>query len=146
MPLKDVKQDVVDVLEAAGVGSTSSSPPTLYRGPYPAGAPDAMVAVVELSDTGDDVEHLGGAGRLTLVHEPTIQVRGPRNQYSPAEEKAVAAWEALREVTPSGYTWWRPTGKPVPLGQDDMGRWQFSFTLRVEYRATVAPGSVTPDS
>lgn len=144
MPLKDVQQDVVDVLEAAGVGSTSANPPTLYRGPHPP-EPDAMVAVVELSDTGEDEEHLGGRGRMTLVHELTVQVRGPRNLYLPAEEKAVEAWEALREVTPAGYTWWRPTGKPVNMGQDDIGRWQFSFTLRVEYRATVGPGTVTPD-
>jgi len=143
--LKDVKHDVVDVLEAADVGSTSSTPPTLYRGPFPATAPDAMVAVVELSDPGEDEEHLGGAGRMTLVHELTIQVRGPKHQFLPAEEKAVAAWEVLREVTPAGYTWWRPTGKPVNLGQDASGRWQFSFTLRVEYRATTGPGTVTPD-
>jgi hypothetical protein len=143
MPLKDVKQDAVDVLEEADVGSTSSTPPTLYRGPFPAGAPDAMVAVAELSDPGEDVEYLG-RGRETLVHELTVQVRGPRSQLLPAEEKAVAAWEANKATTPAGYTSWRPTGKPVNLGQDELGRWQFSFTLRVEYGAATSPGSVTP--
>ena len=146
MPLKDVKQDVVEALEAAGVGSTSANPPTLYRGPFPSSAPDAMAAVVELSDPGEDEEHLGGGGRLTLVHELTVQVRGPRHQFLPAEEKAVAAWEALRKAAPAGYTQWRPTGKPVALRQDDMGRWLFSLTLRVEYRARVAAGGVTPDA
>lgn len=145
MSLKDVKQDVVDVLEAAGVGSTTSTPPTLYRGPFPASAPDAMVAVVELSDPGEDVEYLG-RGRELLVHELTVQVRGPRHDFAAAEEKAVAAWQANKATTPAGYRSWRPKGKPVALEQDDVGRWQFSFTLRVEYGATTAPGSVTPDS
>jgi hypothetical protein len=143
--LKDAKGDLVSILEAASVGSTSSSPPTLYRGPMPVAAPDACVAVVELSDPGEDEEHLGGKGRMTLVHEVTVQVRGPRNVFIPAEEKAVAAWEALRESTPEGYSWVRPTGKPVHLGPDDMGRAQFSFAVRVEYRATTSPGMVTPD-
>ncbi|HYI01361.1 hypothetical protein [Hyalangium sp.] len=146
MPLKDVKQALVDVLEAAEVGSTESTPPTLYRGPMPAGAPDACVSVVELSDPGEDEELLGGAGRMRLVHELTVQVRGPRNVFLAAEAKAVAAWDACWENTPEGYVWVRPTGKPVHLGPDDMGRALFSFTVRVEYRATTEPGSVTPDS
>jgi hypothetical protein len=146
MPLKDVELDVATVLQAASIGSMSASPPTLYAGPFPNTAPDAMVAVAELSDPGEDLEQLGGGGRLALVHELTVQVRGPRSLFAPAKAKAVAAWEALREVTPADYVWWRPTGKPVNLGQDDMGRWRFSFTLRVEYRATATAGTVTPDS
>jgi hypothetical protein len=145
MPLKDVKQDVVDVLEAASVGSTSTNPPTLYRGPYPASAPDAMVAVVELGDSGEDVEYLG-RNRHVLVHEITVQVRGPRNNFAAAEEKATAAWEANVATTPAGYVRWRPESKPVHLGPDEMGRHRFTFTLRVEYGATASPGSLTPDA
>jgi hypothetical protein len=144
MPLKDVKQDAVDLLEEAGVGSTSNTPPTLYRGPFPPSAPDAMVAVTELSDPGEDVEYLG-RGRQVLEHELTVQVRGPRNNFAAAETTAIAAWEANTATTPAGYTSWRPKGKPVHLGPDEMGRHRFSFALQVKYGVASSPGSVTPD-
>jgi hypothetical protein len=146
MALRDCAADLVAVLEAAGVGSTSATPPTLYSAPFPASGPEVLVSVVDFGGGEDAESHLGGSGRVSLTPEVTVRVRGPRHQYLEARDKAAAAWAACWYHAVGGYVRAVPSGNgPTYLGPDASGRHQFSFTVRMEYRATTAAGSVTPD-
>lgn len=147
MGLRDAEADLVAVLEAAGAGSTSSTPPTLFSSPFPADSRDTSCSVVDFG-AGEDVEpHLGGASRATVVPEVTVRVRGERSQFKQARELAQAAWEACWYPEVAGYVRVVPQGSgPTYLGPDPNGRHQFSFTVTMEYRATAPSQSVTPDS
>src|SRR5689334_20360687 len=98
MALRDAEQDLVLLLEAAGVGSTMATAPdtapNLIAGPMPVDGPDEMVNVQDLGSGEDALPFLGGGGRVALSPEVTVRVRGPRRQYLAAREKAVAAWVA----------------------------------------------------
>jgi hypothetical protein len=146
MALKDCEMDVAELLEEAGVGSTSTTPPTLYAGPFPSTGPDALVNVQDVG-AGEGAEQLlGGGGRVALAPEVTVRVRGVRHQYAEARTAAFAAWQALWEARPEGYVRMVPLGSgPGYVGPDEVGRHRFSFTVRCEYRATGAAGTVTPD-
>jgi hypothetical protein len=147
MSLRDAAGDLVAVLAAADVGSTSSSPPTLYSAPFPATGPDVLVSVVDFGAGEDAQVHLGGAGRLTLAPEVTVRVRGERHRYAEARDMASAAWVACWYPEVDGYVRAVPSGNgPAYLGPDPTGRHQFSFTVRMEYRATAPAQSVTPDA
>lgn len=147
MSLRDAAEDVAAVLEAASVGSTTATPPTLYTAPFPSAGPDVLVSVVDFG-TGEDVElFLGGAGRAALAPEVTVRVRGERSRYQEARTLATMAWEALWYAEVTGYVRIVPQGAgPTYLGPDPSGRHQFSFTVRCEYRATTSAGTVTPDA
>jgi hypothetical protein len=112
----------------------------------PVDGPDELVNVQDLGSGEDALPFLGGGGRIALAPEVTIRVRGPRRQYLAAREQAVAAWVACWEARPVGYVRVVPEGSgPTYLGPDEEERHRFSFTVRMEYRATTGPGMVTPD-
>ncbi|MFL5344359.1 MAG: hypothetical protein ACJ8AT_06185 [Hyalangium sp.] len=147
MALRDAAADLLAALESAGVGSTSSSPPTLYSAPLPAGGPEALVSVVDFGAAEDAEPRLGGAGRTSLSPEVTVRVRGERHAFAAAQALAQAAWAACWYPAVEGYVRVVPSGSgPSYLGPDPSGRHQFSFTVRMEYRATAAAGGVTPDT
>lgn len=146
MALRDCAADLVAVLEAAGVGSTTSTPPTLYSAPFPAGGPEVLVSVVDFGPGEDAEVFLGGGERAALAPEVTVRVRGERHRYKEARDKAVAAWVASWYPVVAGYVRVVPQGNgPTYLGPDPSGRHQLSFTVRMEYRATAPSQSVTPD-
>lgn len=147
MSLRDAAADLVAVLEAAGVGSTSSTPPTLYSAPFPSEAKDVLVSVVDFGSGEDAEPHLGGAARLSLVPEVTVRVRGQPHRYAEARDKAAEVWIACWYPEVAGYVRVVSAGNgPTYLGPDPSGRHQFSFTVRMEYRATAPAQSVSPDT
>lgn len=147
MALRDVELEVAKLLEAAGLGSMSSNPPTLYAGPFPAGSPDVVLSVVDFGSGENAEPHLGGAGRVSLTAEVTVRVRGEKHRYAEARGKALEAWAACWEGRPASSLHVVPSGSgPTYLGPDPSGRHQFSFTVRVRYRASSSAGSLTPDT
>lgn len=138
--LKDVELDVARLLEAAGLGSLADGLPTLYAGPYPAGAPDAFMAC--RASGGEAPErYLAGTGRALHQETVTVLVRGERgpNGYLEGRTRAHAAWEALFESFPEGYVQVVAEGAgPMWLGEDDEGRPRWSFTTRTAYFSSMS--------
>jgi hypothetical protein len=150
MSLRDEEVDVVAVLEEVGLGSTTSTPPTLYAGPIPGTAPDELFSVQNLGGGENAEQLLGGGGRVAMVPEVTVRHRGAREgtpgAYANARAAAAQAWEALWARYPEGYVRWVPQGTgPTYLGVDPEGRHLHSFTVLCEHRATTSTGVVTPD-
>lgn len=137
MALRDVELDVAQLLEAAGLGSMATSPPTLYAGYFPADKPEQLVAV---RDTGGDdpEEHLGTGG---AIFHPEVQVLVRAGTRTAARELAVASYEALRLKRTDAYALIRPAGSgPLSSGKDANGRHVFTFNVELEYAAASAPG------
>ncbi|WP_224364224.1 minor capsid protein [Hyalangium versicolor] len=142
MPLRDVELDVATLLEAAGLGSMSSNPPTLYAGPFPASAPEILISC--LSSGGETPEdYLAGTSRAYFRPEVTVRVRGPREKYRATLQRALDAWEALYGVQTPEYVLVKAQGAgPAYLGPDENGRHRFSFTVQLAYTALVVPRMV----
>ena len=104
MSLRDVELDVAVLLEAAGLGSLSGPVPTLYPGPFPETAPDAMVACRKSG--GETPEpYLGNTGLHLHRETVTVLVRGTAEpgSYTDSGNQARAAWSALFELYPGEY-------------------------------------------
>jgi hypothetical protein len=122
------------LLAAAGLGSTTSTPPTLYVGQYPEVAPDAMMALRELG--GAEPELYLGARAMLLEVELQVLVRGSRNTAGATLERARQAWAALVAAkVPDGYASMRPGSLPEWAGEDENGRPRYSFRFTYLYRA-----------
>ncbi|MBN9687124.1 MULTISPECIES: minor capsid protein [unclassified Corallococcus] len=128
--LRDVELHVAEVLDAAGLGiSRTSSPPTLYRGPWPGSAPARMVAVREVS--GDGPEDYMGTGRSYL--QPDVQVLARALTYADAQALARRCWSVLHLAAVPGYVSCRCEGAPAYMGPDDKQWHRFSFTVTLAY-------------
>ncbi|HEX5750021.1 MAG TPA: hypothetical protein VFZ09_27575 [Archangium sp.] len=146
MSLRDVELDVALLLEAAGLGSTSANPPTLYPGPYPATAPDAFIACRH-SGAEKPEKYLANTGLAYHRESVTVMVRGTREpgSYVTDGARARAAWSALYDLHPSEYVLVDPEdGGPTYLGDDEEHRPRWSFTVGLEYLSATAPGVVVP--
>lgn len=135
MAPRDVELDVATLLQAAGHGSLSGNPPTLYAGPFPATAPDAMIAC--LASGGEQpAKYLGGDGTAVYRPKVTVLVRGARGagSYANARQRSCNAWQSLYEAQRSTYLQFlMQEPQPNFLGRDENGRPQFSFTVQLEY-------------
>lgn len=146
MSLRDTELDVALLLEAAGLGSTTSNPPSLYAGPIPAGAPDAMIACL---DAGGDQPEKYLANTGLSLHRDSLQVL-VRGSPAPGSDKdtgdrARDAWAALYDLHLDEYIRIDPTeGRPTRQAPDEEGRPRWSFTVELEYLSASAPGVVVP--
>ena len=141
MSLRDVQMDVVLLLEAAGLGSTTSNPPTLFAGQYPASAPDAFMAARYSGGTAP-ARYLANTGQAYYTPTVTVLVRGEPHAHEATRQRAVAAWEALQGARPAGYVQVEPEDAgPNELVEDESSRPRFSFTVRLEYAAQTGPAS-----
>lgn len=130
--LRDVELHVAEVLDAAGLGvSRTSSPPSLYRGPWPLSAPAQVVAVREVP--GDAPEDYMGTGRSFL--QPDVQVLVRALTYPEAQALARRCWSVLHLAAVPGYVSCRAQGLPSYLGADDNQRHRFVFTITLTYVA-----------
>ncbi|MFY0567067.1 hypothetical protein ACN28E_24960 [Archangium lansingense] len=146
MSLRDVEVDVALLLEAAGLGGTTSSPPTIYAGPIPAGAPDAIIACRD-SPEEEPEQYLANTGLVYHRDSVTVLVRGTRapGSYVTDGARARAAWSALFDLHPAEYVRVSPQdGRPTYLGTDNEQRHLWSFTVGLEYLSATAPGVVVP--
>ncbi|MFP2897567.1 minor capsid protein [Corallococcus sp. 4LFB] len=130
--LRDVELAVAEVLAAADLGvSRTSSPPSLYRGPWPASAPAQVVAVREVQ--GDAPEDYVGAGRSYL--QPDVQVLVRALTYADAQALARRCWSVLHLAAVPGYVSCRAQGQPAYLGEDGKQQHRFAFTVTLGYAA-----------
>ncbi|MET0404224.1 MAG: hypothetical protein ABW123_17560 [Cystobacter sp.] len=142
--LKDVELDVARLLEAAGLGSLADGLPTLYAGPYPAGAPDAFISC-RLSSSEKPEKYLANTG--TAMHRCTVTVlvratRGP-DDYIKGTARARAVWGVLYDAPPEGYVHVEPEdGGPTYLGEDEEGRPQWLLTICLLFHSS---GTRLPD-
>lgn len=146
MSLRDVELDVTLLLEAAGLGSTSSNPPTLFAGPFPASAPDALIACRH-SGAEKPEKYLANTGLALHRETVTVLVRGTRKpgSYVTDGARARTAWSALFDLHPDEYELVDPEdGAPRYLGEDEEQRPRWSFTVELEYLSATAPGVVVP--
>lgn len=140
-PLPDIEEVLLARLEEAGLGSRTSSPPTLAAGGFHLDSPDACIAVRERG--GEEPRWYVGGARLRY-HSDTavVLVRSSRaaDSLQAGKARAKAAWEALEDVRHlPGLHQVSALGKPAFLGQDDELRFQWSFEVRVTYPRTAAP-------
>ncbi|MCY1080296.1 hypothetical protein [Archangium lansingense] len=146
MSLRDCELDVATLLQAAGVGSLAGPTPTLYAGPYPASAPDAMTSCRH-SGAEKPEKYLANTGLAKHTESVTVLVRGTRepNAYTESGTRARAAWSALYDLHPPEYeTVDLEDGGPTYLRDDEEQRPLWSFTVGLEYLSATAPGVVVP--
>lgn len=135
MSLRDCELDVAKLLEAAGLGSLADGAPTLFAGPFPANAPDALIAC-RLSGSEPPVKYVGGVGQAYHRERVTVLVRGTREpgSYTESGTRARAAWAALYDLQPDGYVRVDlEDGAPIYNGPDEEDRPRWSFTVGLEY-------------
>ncbi|PTL79092.1 minor capsid protein [Vitiosangium sp. GDMCC 1.1324] len=135
MRLRDVEVEVALLLEAAGLGSTTSTPPTIYAGPFPASAPDAMISCLH-SGAEEPEQYLANTGQSYHRESVSVLVRGTRepNSYVVDGARARAAWSALYDLHPDGYVTVDPEdGAPIYNGPDEQDRPRWSFSVSLEY-------------
>jgi hypothetical protein len=138
--MRDVERDCALLLEAAGLGSTTSNPPSIYAGPFPATAPEAFIACRADGSGGAPEVFLGGTGERLHTRGVKVQVRGEREPagYLAAKERAEAAHEALTDAYPVGYVRVMVVDAgPAYVGTDDQGRHLFSFNSEWTYGTEV---------
>ncbi len=145
MRLRDAEVDVAKLLEAAGLGTLAPPHPTLFAGPYPASAPDALIACRH-SGAEKPEKYLANTGLAYHRESVTVQVRGTRapDGYAESGARARAAWSALFDVHPDEYVLVDPEdGGPTYLGEDEEQRPRWSFTVGLEYISTAAPDAAS---
>jgi hypothetical protein len=143
--LRDAEVDVAKLLEAAGLGTLAPPHPTLFAGPYPASAPDALIACRH-SGAEKPEKYLANTGLAYHRESVTVQVRGTRapDGYAESGARARAAWSALFDVHPDEYVLVDPEdGGPTYLGEDEEQRPRWSFTVGLEYISTAAPDAAS---
>lgn len=128
-------ESVGTYLQAQGQGTLATN---LFLGLMPP-SPDACVTLYENS-VGAPMETMGSAAVAVDLIGLQVIVRGTRDDYPTARDKALTVRTLLAGITEttlsgvhihriSADTW------PIPLGNDDLDRPQFS----VRFRAMVRP-------
>ena len=128
-------ESVGTYLASQGHGTLATN---LFLGLMPS-SPDACVTVYEFG-SGAPLETMGSAPVAVEVLGLQVIVRGSRDDYPTARDKALNIRTLLASVTEtalsgvhvhriSAETW------PIPLGNDDLDRPQFS----VRFRAMIRP-------
>ncbi|WP_395840245.1 hypothetical protein [Cystobacter fuscus] len=91
-------------LSAFAPATPADGLPTLYAGPYPPGAPDAIMTC---RFSGGEKPEKYLAGTRTALHRCTVTVlvRGECGPDGYSEGIARAAWEAMYDAHPEGYVY-----------------------------------------
>ncbi|NVJ05225.1 hypothetical protein HUW63_08240 [Myxococcus sp. AM001] len=134
MTPRDVELELAAFLEAAGLSlSTTSNPPSLYPGPFPASGPPQLVCI---RHTGGEGGLYLGTGRGVLAADVQVVVRGPKASYTATRELAARCWTALHLARVPGYVDVRCEGAgPHYMGPDGEGLPRFVFSLTARYSA-----------
>lgn len=130
MTLKDVEDQLADVLVGAGLGLVRGT--NLWVGEMPAKAGDQSVLVRQ---TGGDPTRTFLGGSTQVTEGVQVVVRGVTNGRPAAQALARSCWAALHHATVAGYILITAEQTPTSMGSDASSRPQYVFNLRALYDA-----------